>query len=305
MTSSEYRRCPVTGRTVVLAPRRAERPMELRHAEPHHRNRVSGGHCPFCPGSEAETPPELFAIRDEAGWQLRVVPNKFPAVDPKSGAFGFHEVLIECSEHFASPTDLSNAQFANIFTAYRERLLHHAADPRIASVSVFKNVGAEAGASLAHLHSQLVALPFVPEPLQQELAATDCRHCGGHDPTRVVAESPHFIAVCPYAPRFAYEMWVLPKDHRPRFETICEVEELAALMKQILTALDRVLNFPAYNWVLHTAPRGDFPYFHWRFEVFPRLSRVAGFEWGSGVFINDVFPERAARELRDAILRGQ
>ncbi len=276
--------------------------MTLRHAEPHHRTRKSDGPCPFCPGHEAETPPEAFAVRDTHGWQLRVVPNKFPAVRPDTPeAFGFHEVVVECPDHLANPTELSDTQFANVFTAYRERLLHYSADPRIESVSIFKNVGAEAGASLDHLHSQLVALPFVPDALREELRSPRCHFCEMIEPARLVVESENFRIVCPFAPRFAYETWVLPKDHEPRFETISDVAELATLMKRVLVALDRVLHFPAYNWFLHTAPRGQWPRFHWHVELIPRLSRVAGFEWGSGVFINDVFPERAARDLRDKL----
>lgn len=273
--------------------------MALRHAEPHHRNGSSDGPCPFCTGHEEETPPELFAIRDASGWQLRVVPNKFPAVRPDSPAFGFHEVLVECPGHFSSPTELSAEQFANIFQAYRERLLHHANDARIEAVTIFKNVGAEAGASLAHLHSQLIALPFVPATLRDELDSSHCEFCRmKNEPSRIVAESEKFVVLCPFAPRFAYEMWAMPKGHESRFERETEFAELAGLLKRVLIALDRTLNFPAYNWFLHTAPRGEHPHFHWHFEIVPRLSRVAGFEWGSGVFINDTFPERAAAELR-------
>ena len=294
-TPSEYRRCPATGRTVVVAPGRADRP----NASPRPARESAGGPCPFCPGNEAETPPELFAIRDANGWQSRVVPNKFPAVEAGSAAFGYHEVLVECPEHFSRPTELDDWQFANIFRAYRERLLYHAGNPRIEAVTIFKNVGADAGASLAHSHSQLIALPFVPAALLEELGSPRCEFCRMKDePSRVVAESERFVVACPFAPRFAYEMWAMPKDHEPRFEAISEFAELAGLMKRALVALDRALNFPAYNWFLHTAPRGAYPHFHWHFEIVPRLSRVAGFEWGSGVFVNDVFPERAAAELR-------
>lgn len=285
----------MTGRTVIFAPARADRP----NASPRPAGEPHGGECPFCPGQEDETPPELFAIRGAGGWHLRVVPNKFPAVNAGSPAFGFHEVLVECPEHVSRPTELGDDQFANIFRAYRERLHHHAKDPRIESVQLFKNVGADAGASLAHSHSQLIALPFVPAALLEELGSPSCQFCRMmDDSSRVVAESKNFVIVCPFAPRFAYEIWAMPKVHEPRFETIAEFAELAALVKRALVALDRALHYPAFNWFLHTAPRGEYPQFHWHFEIVPRLSRVAGFEWGSGVFINDTFPERAAAELR-------
>lgn len=291
----EFRRCPVTGRTVVFAPVRARRP----NAPLRPSGEPDGGPCPFCPGNEAETPPELFAIRDANGWQLRVVTNKFPAVEPESPAFGFHEVLVECPEHRTRPTELNDSQFANIFRAYRQRLWHHAHDSRIESVSIFKNVGADAGASLAHTHSQLIALPFVPAAILEELGSPRCEFCRMQgEPSRIVAESENFVIACPFAPRFAYEMWAMPKDHEPRFEAIAEYAELAVLLKRVLISLDRELNYPAFNWFLHTAPRGHHPDYHWHVEILPRLSRVAGFEWGSGVFINDVFPERAAADLR-------
>ena len=295
LQAPEFRRCPVTGRTVVLAPGRADRPNSV----PRPPEVPDAGPCPFCPGNEDETPPELFAIRDANGWQLRVVPNKFPAVDAAAPAFGFHEVLVECPEHFSRPTELGESQFANIFRAYRERLLFHAHHSRIESVTIFKNVGTAAGASLSHSHSQLIALPFVPAALLEELGSNRCEFCRMTDePSRVVAESEKFVVLCPFAPRFAYEMWAMPKDHEPRFESIAEFAELAGLVKRALVALDRALNFPAFNWYLHTAPRGHHPDYHWHVEIVPRLSRVAGFEWGSGIFINDVVPERAAAELR-------
>lgn len=258
--------------------------------------------CPFCPGQESSTPPELFVLDDSNLWQLRVVPNMYPAVRPDSPAFGFHEVIIDCRDHLASPSELTDDQLANLFLAYRQRLIVHGKDDRIACVSIFKNVGAEAGASLAHAHSQLIALPFVPAALREELRPGPCAFCSMlRDEVRIVAESEQFVLACPYAPRFPYEMWLLPRNHESRFERENAFQELAGVMKRGLVALDRVLNSPAYNWWLHTAPREESPDFHWHFEIIPRLNRVAGFEWATGVFINDVLPERAAEILRDKL----
>ena len=336
--SPEYRRDPVTGRWVIFAPERSLRPLALSHSKPHARWDAERDTCPFCEGHETDTPRELFAERDPGskpdgpGWRLRVVPNRFPAVRPtatanaaasRDGLFelapgvGVHELVIECPRHTSSPTGLTDAEFAAVFRAYRDRIVALAADPRFAYVTVFKNVGAEAGASLAHLHSQVVATPFVPEAIRGELdGAADyhrregrCVFCDiarqeSEAGVRVMAETPHFLAVAAFAGRFAYETWVLPKAHASRYETITDphAAELARLTKSVLGKLDGVLGHPAYNYYLHTAPArsGELPHYHWHLEVVPRTARPAGFEWGSGCFINAVLPEVAAAELRAA-----
>lgn len=286
---------------------------------------------------EHDTPGEVYAVRspgstvDGPGWQLRVVPNKFPAVRPlldatpaeSIGLFegfpghGHHEVVIECPFHEANPTELPGPAFAAVFRAYRERLAALSADRRCAAVAVFKNVGAEAGASLAHLHSQIVATPVVPDGLRQELdgAAAYYRRTGqcvfcemiaeervlGE---RIVLDTGRYVALVPYAGRFAYETWVLPAHHTAHYEASADeaVVELAGVMQQLLRKLDHVLGLPAYNYYLHTAPPGSSQAasYHWHFEILPRTARPAGFEWGSGCFINAVAPERAAADLRHA-----
>lgn len=340
IATPEYRRCPVTGRWVILAPERALRPIQLKHGEPHTRDTTARGTCPFCPGSEGMVPSEVYAVRDPAsrpdgpGWQLRVVPNKFPAVreladtsplaitpDGFSEAmigFGKHEVVIETERHESDPATLSDEEFARLLVAYRERLKELAKNPRFAFASVFKNVGAEAGASLAHLHSQIIALPIVPDAIRTELEAGNdyyrrerrCAYCDlvkyeTESALRVVEDGERFLTACPFAPRFAYETWVLPKAHDSRFETTTD-EDLLALarqMKRLLGAVDAVLSGPAYNWYLHGGPlrAGNMPYYHWHFEIAPKTARAAGFEWGSGCFINAVPPELAAVKLRAAL----
>ena len=334
----EFRRDPVTGRLVIVAPERADRPIVLDHAAPHHRAANDRSVCPFCPGREDLTPAEVFADRDPGspangpGWRLRVVPNKFPAVKGSAGmnptarpgglfeaspAIGVHELLVECARHESDPTRLTDAEFAAVLLAYRDRITALAADPRLTYAAVFKNVGAEAGASLAHLHSQILATAVVPDGARLELdGAAGHHHLTGrcvfcdvvdHERVarvRVVMECEHLVALAPFAGRFDYEVWVLPKEHASGYETLTDVlaAELAAFLKQVLGRIDAVLREPAYNYYLHTAPlrAGPLPYYHWHLEVIPRTARAAGFEWGSGCAIVAVPPERAAAELRDA-----
>jgi UDPglucose--hexose-1-phosphate uridylyltransferase len=335
----ELRRDPVTGRCVLVAPERARRPIALSGHGPHARTGGERSPCPFCPGQEADTPDEVFAVRDPAtaangpGWHLRVVPNKFPAVrpDPPSPqtraagdavslfdaapATGFAEVVIECREHRDDPAGLSDEQLRDVFRAYRERMTARAADPRLAYVAVFKNVGADAGASLGHTHSQIVALPVVPTLIRDELSGAEryyartrrCVFCdlveqelaGG---ARLVARSERFAVVTAFAPRFAYEMWVLPVRHEHRYESITDAAalELARLLKRVLRALDAAEGAPAYNWFVHTAPLhgGEPPHYHWHLEILPRTARPAGLEWGFGCHITTVAPERAASDLK-------
>jgi UDPglucose--hexose-1-phosphate uridylyltransferase len=335
----EFRRDPVCGRWAVVAPERARRPMTLAGAEPRHRHNGERWPCPFCPGQEVDTPDEVLAYRtpgtrpNTPGWQLRVVPNRFPAVRPDVGellcdtegmvflttpGLGRSEVLIECADHLADPTALTANQFAAVFRAYRDRIQSLTDDIRLHFVAVFKNVGAEAGASLGHTHSQIIAMPVVPGLISAELSGSNafyartgrCVFCDlaarelllGE---RVIARSEHFLAMMAFAPRFAYEFWVLPLAHQARYETLTDPEalDLATLLKRVLIALDRVQNQPAYNWYIHTAPlrSADLPHYHWHIEVLPRTARPAGLEWGFGCFITTVAPEMAAAQLRAAL----
>ena len=330
----EYRRDPVTGRWVLIAPERAARPLALSHVKPHDRRDTERDRCPFCEGREENTPLERFAIRapgsvaNGPGWQLRVVPNKFPAVRPLANTdpigrgllesvpgHGEHELVIPCSRHESNPVRLTNAEFAVMLCAYRERLLALAADSRLAYATIFQNVGAEAGASLAHLHAQILATPFVPDGVAQELEGSKnhfaragrCVFCDllSHESRaaeRLVLETPNFVALLPFAGRFAYETWVLPRTHESRYEALTDelALELAEVLRIVLSKLDAVLDEPAYNYFLHTAPlrSPELPHYHWHLEIIPRTARAAGFEWGSGCFINTVAPERAAAELR-------
>lgn len=264
------------------------------------------------------------------GWSLRVVPNRFPAVRPDVGGnfcavggmvflttpgLGRSEIVIESPAHVNSPTQLSDEQFAAVFRAYRDRILALGDDGRLAYASIFKNVGAEAGASLGHTHSQIVAAPVVPELVEAELAGGReflgrtgrCVFCDLvarelASGARVVARSERFVIVTAFAPRFAYELWVLPIRHASRFESIADdtALDLAKLMKRALAALDLAQSEPAYNWHLHTAPlrSPELSHYHWHIEILPRTARPAGLEWGYGCFITTIAPETTAAELR-------
>jgi UDPglucose--hexose-1-phosphate uridylyltransferase len=312
----EYRTDLVTGRTVIIAEGRAERPQEFSaRALP-----VDVSRCPFCPGHESETPGEVFALRldrsraDSPGWRIRAVPNKYPAVVTNSGAYGLHEVLIESARHITLTSELSDDELADVFRATIVRMRAMYADPRIEHVLPFKNVGAAAGASLAHLHSQLIGQSIVPPDIRAELDGAaryraergTCVWCDLVErerlaAERVVLESPRFLAFCPFASRFAYETWIVPREHACRFEANDEagLVELARVSRSVVARLESILDDPAYNYVIHSAPRGvrDDGSYHWQLQILPRSTGIAGFELGAGMFINPVSPETAARRL--------
>ena len=328
---SEFRQDVISGRWVIFAPERARRP--LGQSKPQARQNAVRDVCPFCPGPNHDTPAPSYALPLDGDWQVLVCPNKFPAVRPiapdtrgltlrlqlnQLPGFGVHELVVEGRDHFTDPIELTDETYRLVLLSYRERIRAFAADSRMDYVSVFKNVGAEAGASMAHTHSQLVATPFIPNNIRDEMAGAaaqyekrkKCAFCADitadrFGVPRFVAESAHFVAVCPFAPRFAYEMWVLPKAHASHYEQITDAEaaELVLLLKRVLKALDAVAGVPAYNYYLHTAPlRAEpNPSYHWHLEIVPRVARAAGFEWASDCFINATAPETAAADLRNAV----
>lgn len=326
----ELRKDPVVGRWVIIATERARRPSDFVTAA----TPVRSSACPFCPGSEEETPREILAGRapdsgaDAPGWTYRVVPNKFPALriegelEPageglfdRMNGVGAHEVIIETPDHHASLATMSVDEVTDVLWAYRERLADLKKDPRFEYVLVFKNHGEAAGASLEHPHSQLIATPIIPIMVREELTgAADyyrrkerCVWCDivrqeRRDQRRLIAELGGFVALAPFAPRFPCETWIVPTRHSAAFEEsgVDELRGLAEILGDFLRRMNRVLGEPAYNFMLHTAPldEPDLSHFHWHLEIIPKLTKVAGFEWGSGFFINPVPPEAAAAALR-------
>ena len=328
----ELRKDPVVGRWVIISTERARRPTDF--APDPVRPRATS--CVFCEGSEDKTPPEILAGRapdsapNSPGWSYRVVANKFPALriegdlEPAGeGLFdymngvGAHEVVIETPDHAAALATLPVDAATDVFAAYRERVLDLKKDPRFEYVLVFKNHGEAAGASLEHPHSQLIATPIIPIMVTEELEGSArywdrkerCVWCdivrqerrAGH---RVIVEANGFVALAPFAPRFPFETWILPTRHRSAFEESEEddLRAFAGVVQGVLGRINRTLHDPPFNFVLHTAPLRDssLEHFHWHLEVIPKLTRVAGFEWGSGFFINPVPPEDSAAALRDA-----
>jgi UDPglucose--hexose-1-phosphate uridylyltransferase len=329
----ELRKDPITGRWVIIATERAKRPSDFLRDKVQIRG---SGFCPFCYGNESKTPPEILAYRSDGstrnapGWSLRVVPNKFPALGiegtlnrqgeglyDKMNGVGAHEVIIETPDHNLTLATLPSARVEDVLWAFRDRILDLKKDRRFKYILIFKNHGEAAGASLEHTHSQLIALPVVPKRVVEEVDGAReyynfkerCVFCDilrqeAENEVRVIAENREFISVAPFAPRFPFEMWLLPKVHRSAFEESqkSEFEQLAQILKDMLMRLDKVLDFPAYNYVIHTSPLPDSSndYYHWHLEIMPKLTKMAGFEWGTGFYINPTPPEESAKFLREA-----
>jgi UDPglucose--hexose-1-phosphate uridylyltransferase len=327
----ELRKDPVTGRWVIISTDRQKRPNDFRVE----RSATVGRElCPFCPGREGLTPPEVLSYRQNGGapnapgWDLRVVPNKFPALQvegtldregeglfDRMNGIGAHEVIIETPDHDRSLALMSEPELERVLWAFRERMLDLRQDHRLRYILVFKNHGAAAGATLEHPHSQLIALPIVPDFVREELEGArrhyqikercvfcDIVHQELRDGRRVIQENADIIALAPYAPRFAFETWLLPRRHGARYEQAArhEYESLARLLKVVLQRLDRALESPPFNLILHTSPFSEevADLYHWHIEIMPKLTRVAGFESGTGFYINPTSPEEAAKVLR-------
>jgi UDPglucose--hexose-1-phosphate uridylyltransferase len=332
----ELRKDPVVSRWVIISTERSKRPTDLVKAELDIRGEEGKPKfCPFCEGSEGSTPHEVLAYRKEGtsqnapGWTLRVVPNKFPALmiegdigrrgdgiyDMMNG-IGAHEVIVETPEHGEKLADLSEERFQDVLWAYRDRIMDLKKDKRFRYILIFKNRGYRAGASLEHTHSQLIALPIIPKAVDEEMTGAKryyeykerCLFCDLvsqeiDEQKRIVSENEDFLAICPYAPRFPFETWILPKKHDAHYEdaTKYEIKNLSAIFQRTLKKLDCALSDPPYNFMLHSSPVNmpDLTYYHWHIEITPRITRVAGFERGSGFYINPTAPEVSAQFLRE------
>lgn len=334
----ELRKDPIIGRWVIVSTERAKRPEHFSSSS----EGPQEGECPFCEGRESHTPPEISAIRkhgekNKPGWQIRVVSSVAPFLriegeldrrghgmyDIMNG-LGAHEVVIETPQHISNIADLPAEQISDILSVYRERLIDLERDSRFKYVLIFKNYGWSAGSGrLKHSRSQLIATPVTPKRVKEELVGARqyfeyherCIFCDIikqelEQKERVVLDLNGFLAIAPFASRFPFEVWILPKKHSSDYAHSDQEHriDLARVLKLVLQKLKIALNDPPYNYIIHTAPfrRQKLGYwktidydYHWHIEIIPRLTRVAGFEWGTGFYICPLPPEEAGKFLRE------
>ena len=343
MPYNELRRDFLLDRWVVIAIERARRPTDF--ARPRN-EQASSAVCPLCSGNEHMTPPavlvylksngELVKDRDtdtlrHKNWLIRCVPNLFPAFAPPKqqadglgimesdvfgSAVGHHEVLVESSNHIAHPADADLPQLVHVIDGYIDRLRELSSKPYARYVSVFRNHRPEAGASLSHAHSQVIAMPFVPSTVSMEIKTSmnywnqhqKCYFCNLIEQEskgqRLVVENPHFLVLAPYASINPLEFWILPKKHEANLLNLTAAEKVsfAQTLRATLKALKDLVNDPPYNYGFHLSiNKDDQDCYHWHLEVYPRLAIWAGFEKSTGTYINTVPPETAAAELKKAI----
>ncbi|MCG2714637.1 MAG: galactose-1-phosphate uridylyltransferase [Candidatus Omnitrophica bacterium] len=327
----ELRRDPVVGRWVIVDTDHPNKPEDFKYEQ----NIIKGGLCPFCYGNEFMTPPEISCFRDPStgantpGWQVRVVANKFPALQIEgelerrglgiydmSNGIGAHEVLIESPYHNKDIPELLPGEVENYLKMCCVRAADLKKDSRFKYIMVFRNYGSAAGASLEHPHTQLVALPMVPKNALEEIhGARDyfnyrerCIFCDIirqeiQDKSRVILENKYFISFCPFVSRFPFGIMIMPKQHSGYFCHISndEVSGLAVILKDTLAKLKKVFVNLSYNYIIHSAPingEADVEYYHWHIEIMPKLTQVAGFEWGTGFYLDSTSPELAAQYLK-------
>jgi len=333
----ELRKDPVSGRWVIISTERGKRPSDFATPQKPREPKM----CPFCPGSEHLTPPEVFSVRptetspNTHGWELRVISNKYPALKIEGGlnreaegmfdkmnGVGAHEVIIETPHHHLDLVDLSLQEIEMVIDAYRLRMNDLRNDFRFRYVMLFKNQGEAAGASLEHAHSQLIATPIIPKRVLEELKGAKtyyefkerCIFCDIirqelSQGIRVVDQNEEMVSIQPFAPRFPFETWILPKKHATHFDKSSDkaYAGLAAILKDTLLRLKIALKDPPFNLVIHSGPLidGFEREYHWHVEIFPKLTKIAGFEWGTGFYINPTPPEAAADYLNEIDINAE
>ncbi len=326
---SELRQNQITRDWVIMATERAGRPDAFarpqRLAEP---LPAYDPKCPFCPGNEHLSMLDIDRIREESTWKVRAVPNKYPALSSAGERIrkieglnrsmtgvGVHEVIIEHPLHDKTMALLSVPDVAAIITMYRMRYEAIRKDPRVEAIIIFKNNGEAAGTSIVHPHSQIAATPIVPSQIRARMEEAirflddngECLFCRTIREelavaARIIVDTTHFVAFHPYAALSPFHTWIFPKRHMASFDQISddEIADLAHILKVFLSKLYYGLGNPDYNLSLRSIPTNDrnTEYFHWYVAIIPRVSRTAGFEMGSGMFINTVLPEESAAFLR-------
>jgi UDPglucose--hexose-1-phosphate uridylyltransferase len=327
-TMNELRRDPTTGNWVIIAPGRGRRPESFRREK---RPVKEGAVCPFCPGHEADTPPDRWRLDGEGGWRVRVVNNKFPALEGDSPArrlaveqgfvamsgAGHHEVVVESPRHDWDMATASDTEVRDVLEAYRTRY-RALRGSGAAVIVVFRNHGAGAGTSLAHPHSQIVAAPVVPLQIRHrfDVARQHFDDLGGclymeqlglelASGRRLVLVGERFVSYQPFAASYPFETWIVPRFQQTSFGDADDgaLDALAPALRRVLSGLRRLLDDPDYNLVIHSAPPGEEErqYFLWHIQIVPRLTTPAGFELGSGIPVNASSPEETAVMLREAV----
>jgi UDPglucose--hexose-1-phosphate uridylyltransferase len=330
---SELRLNVITKDWVIICPERSVRPSSF--VQPKERPSVPAyaPDCPFCPGNEhlAEAEVDRVVDSEPERWRTRVVSNRYAALSPTTvldaahaglrhrvSGFGIHEVIIDTPRHDLPAAQQPPGQLEALVATYRARYRACRADPRIAHVVIFKNHGLAAGTSLIHPHSQLVATPVVSYQVRDRIRTLQDHHAlygecvlcrliaeEIEEGSRVVEVGPSFVAVVPYAALSSYHLWIFPRRHMASFAELRdeEIAPLAATLRSVLLRLQHGLGDPDYNYVIRSAPNRCAPEeFHWYISIVPRLTRTAGFELGSGIYVNDSFPESSAALLREVVI---
>lgn len=332
----EFRQNPTTKEWVIISTERAKRPENFPQKIQIPEDQNALDNCPFCEGNESKTPPEIIAYRaygtkpNDKGWWIRVVPNMFPALLPSSSlereeidgffrhmdGFGKHEVIIEHPQHNFTIATMEEKQVEEIFLAYRERYIALSLDSRFEMVLIFRNHGQGAGTSVRHPHSQIIATPITPSHLRHRLEESmryfddtgKCLYCKMLEEElkikdRLVVSTDNFVAFELFASRSPFETLILPKKHASSFSSITKEDskELAYITRIVLKKIFISLKDPDFNYVINSSPphENTTDHYHWHMHIIPRITAVAGFEVGSGIFINTVIPENAAKFLRE------
>jgi UDPglucose--hexose-1-phosphate uridylyltransferase len=324
----ELRYNVITREWVVIATERAKRPDQFIRKEERKALPEYDPKCPFCPGNEAMTPPATYVVPDTKSWRVRVTPNKFAALSYEGErkrivqgirrtvtGVGIHEVIVETPAHNKATALLSDHEVELIVQTYLNRFKFASSDPRIEQVTIFKNHGEAAGTSLEHPHSQMIAIPVITSQLRDRLSHAlehfdeygECIFCRVlsqelEEGTRLVLETEHFVAFIQFATLTPFSMLIMPRRHMACFVEMRDAEaaDLARILRRSLAKLYHGLADPDFNYVVRTAPTeySGVKYYHWYVSIIPRLTRMAGFELGSGMFINVSLPEENASFLR-------
>lgn len=332
VSESELRQDIVTGDWVVIATGRAKRPEDFSNVEySTHNLEANISNCLFCdPEKSGQEKDVLIYHKEDGDWTLRVFPNKYPAFSrgrvPHSLAegpyfamtgTGYHELIVT-RDHFKHLPDLEIVEVAEVFDAFQDRYLDLMKKKSVNFITIFHNYGKEAGASISHPHSQLIAIPVISPYIRQEISGSKlyyksnekCVYCTMAEyenkyKKRIVFENGSFIAFCPFSSRSAFEIWVMPKKHSPYFERITNDDKikLAEVFKNALMAIKKTIDNPPYNFYIHTSPCDgkDYPHYHWHIEILPHTSVWAGFELETGIEISMIRPEVAAKALRQSL----